>query len=216
MRIEERSSPADRMCFASAPANGELRPAAIKRDIARLGRETDQRAAAGLHDGETVPDLRGARAQCPSEVAHQRVVPAGIEEDDVGARCLLHDLLDEFQSNKLEVERSAILELGIHGHNVVVTADLNSVSRIEEQSHVRADKGPRKLPDLALKADLVDVDGLDDIEIEGLESSGHVDSIVARVLQRRCMLISGVADNERDALVGVRSNGEQNRTDQYR
>ena len=128
-------------------------PRAVERDVARLRREADQRADPGFDRGQTVPDLGRARAHGAREVARQRIVAAGVEEEDVGlaprapsSRCT--------RSSRTISKSSAAArrQLGIdRARGSSDAADLQPVPGVEEHAHVGARERGCELADLAVE-----------------------------------------------------------------
>ena len=84
---------------------------------------------------------------------------------------------------------------------------------IVEQAHIgtvqRFGEGSNPLFHVAL----LKIDPLNHVEAEPAQLGGNVGSVVARIPQRRDVLVGGVADDERHALLGGRrrERGEQGR-----
>ena len=79
---------------------------------------------------------------------------------------------------------------------------------IEEQPDVGADQRFRKVAHDAVHAGLVEVATLDHLEAEALERSRHVGGVVARIFQLGGVAVGGIADDERDALLGLRGRAQ--------
>ena len=108
------------------------------------------------------------------EVARQRIVAAGVEEQDVGLGLALHGLLHEIETHGLDAQCGGARKLGVHRHEVVHARDLQAVARIVEHAGVGAGKRAFEFEDLAVHGALVEVGAEDHREAQRLERGGHV------------------------------------------
>ena len=79
------------------------------------------------------PDRVPSRAR---QVRRQRIVAAGVEEDDVGARVGFHAAQHEIEVDGAEVEIGLGLDLCVDRHQIVLAGDLQSVAGVKQQRHV--------------------------------------------------------------------------------
>ena len=84
---------------------------------------------------------------------------------------------------------------------------------VVEQAHIGAVQLLGESPDPLFHVALAEVDPLDHVEAELAQLGGNVGGVVARIAQRRGVLVCGVADDERHALLGGRrrERGEERR-----
>jgi hypothetical protein len=80
------------------------------------------------------------------------------------------------------------------------------VPGIKEEADIGAGELVGEGPDALLHLVLGEVGTLDHVEAELAQLLGHVSRIVARVLQRRGVLIGGIAHDKRHALLGCCGN----------
>ena len=145
-----------------------------------------------------------ARPHRAGEIARQRIVAAGVEDDDrrLALAVDLHLAQHEFELHRLELEVALALELGVDRHQVVLRADLQPVPGVEEQRDVGIGELVGEGPQGAVELAPVGVERLDDLEADGLQGRRHVARVVQRVGERRGALIGAVADDQRDARLG--------------
>ena len=68
-----------------------------------LGREADEGADPGFSRRKASPDVCGARTQGAREIACKRIIPAGVDEQDVGRRLALHGPLHEIEAFRASI-----------------------------------------------------------------------------------------------------------------
>ena len=124
----------------------------IERHVAGLGGEADEGADPGLSRCQAAPDIRRACTHGPREVRRERVVAAGVEEQDVGGRLALHCPLHEIKPHHLEIERRRGPQLRINRDQVVGARYLQTVPGIEEHADVRADERSGEIADSFARA----------------------------------------------------------------
>ena len=112
-----------------------------------------------------------------------------------------HLLQHEVELDGLEIEIGFGFELGVDGSEEVPLIDLQAVAGIEEKPDIGAVQLLGEGPDALLHVALAEIDAFDHIEAERLELRGDIGGVVARVVEPRNMLIGGVADDERHALL---------------
>ncbi len=176
-------------------------PVSVEGDAAGLGREADQGADGRLDGGQAARKLGAPRAEDACEIACQRVVAAGVEKNDVGLRIALHGALDEIEADHLEVERPLGQELGVDGHEIVLAADLEPVTAVEENADRGAVERSQEFAERAIHAGFVEVDAEDDVKSQGLELARDVLGVVLRVLEGGGILVGRVANDEGNALL---------------
>ena len=107
------------------------------------------------------------------EIARERVVAAGVEEQDIGLRLPLHRALDEVEPDHLEVERRGGIGLRVDRDQVVLPAHLQPVPGVEEEADGRTPQRAGELGHLAVEGGLVEVDAFDDLEVELAQRGGQ-------------------------------------------
>ena len=192
---------------------GRVARRAVHRHVAGLGRVGDERPDARLQLRKPLAECRRARAHAARERARQRVVAAGIEEDDVGLRLApeLHLLQDEVDRHGLEVEIALARELRVDRDQEVAPAHLQPVPGVEQHRHVGLAERAGEVAHLEVEAALVEVEPDDDLEPRLLQRGGDVLGVVDGIGERRRMHVGGVADDEREALLGLSRPGERGR-----
>ena len=163
-------------------------------DVAGLRRIRDHRAFRRLHRRQS---LRGPA----NAVAAERVVAAGIEDDDVQLRpCPLHLLEHQLGVDHLEIEVLQARRVGVHRHQPVRPGHLHPVPGVVEQRHFRSGDRLAELLHRAVEPRLVEI-GLraaaDQREAEFLQRTRDQAGVVARVHQGRDAAIAGIADHQR-------------------
>ena len=157
---------------------GRVAAVPVEGDVAGLGGEADQRADARLGGGEPAADIGGAGAHGPRKIARERVVAAGVEEQDIGLRLPLHRALDEVEPDHLEVERRGGICLRVDRDQVVLPAHLQPVPGVEEEADGGTPQRAGELGHLAVEGGLVEVDAFDDLEVELAQRGGHIGGVV--------------------------------------
>ena len=147
-------------------------------------------------------DRAGARAEPARQVRRQRIVAAGVEENDVGPRVGLHAAQHQIEIDGAEIEIGLGLDLGVDRHEIVLAGDLQSVAGVEQQRHVGVRQLFAEAPHRRAHALIIEVEPADHLEAQSLQRRRHVGGVVGRVLQLRRVLVGGVADHQRHALVG--------------
>ena len=143
-----------------------------------------------------MPDFAGPRTHGARKVAGQRIVPTGIEDEDVGPA--LAPWCDaRGRGAPFRIDR-ALASTRVDRHQVILAATLHSVARVKE-----------KQPDAALlSAKSRTASSIAPLSRSRLsitsnqppELLGYVCGIVARIFQPRRILVVGVADHQRNAL----------------
>jgi hypothetical protein len=185
---------------------------AVSRFLSGGRRKGDQGVAAGrLHAREPAPELRAAlkRGQAAAEILGQRIVAAGIEEDEVGRRLGFHQPDDGVELDRLGGEQELVLEPGIGGDQVVPVIHLQAVARIEEQADLRLVERARELLDGLGEVLLIEVASEQHLEPELLQRLGDVGGVVAGIAQGRGVRVGRVPDHQGDATLGACRLGQQ-------
>ena len=176
-----------------------VRTLAVQRHVVRLGGIGDQGADAAADPRQPAADGgRAGRPHAARQVARQRIVAAGIQQHDVGARLALQLIEDGVQLDCLEIQVRLVLQLGIHRHQVVGAAHLQPVPGVEEQPDIRTAQGAGELPDQILGAVAVEVDALQHLEVEAAQHFRDGAAVIRRVRQDGGVLIGAVADHQGD------------------
>ena len=196
--------PGRSMCFSSAAVNGLLVPEPSSATLPGWVAKATSVPSPGSDAGETAAHRARARAHGARQVLGQRIVPAGIEEHQVGLGAALHLLQHQIDRHGLEVEIALGVETGIDRGDVVLPRHLQAMAGIEEQRHVGAAQGLLERADGLLGGGPVEVASLDDLEAETSQRHRHAAGIVGRIGELHRVLIGRVADHQRDALFGKR------------
>ena len=167
IRMALRSSLEADSCLTSAPAKGELRPVAVERDVAGLGREADQRADARLDGGQAAADL--GWSACPWRA--RGCAPADCRGRRRGTGCWSAPRAPSCAARgRAAPSRSRAPRrpsaFGIDGHEVVLARHLQAVAGVEEHADVCAPAARGELAHLAVEGGLVEVDAFDDLKAE--------------------------------------------------
>ena len=175
----------------------------------RLCRVGNEGADPRLHVGQAAADAGRAGSHGTGEIARQRVVATGIEEDDVGLAFALelHLPQHEVQGHGLEIEVALVYELGIDRNEVIAAGDLEAVPCVEQQADVGLSQDSRKIAHLEIEAALVEIEAEDHLEPQVREDGAHVLGVVGGVGQGGGMAVGRVAHHERGAL--LRAGGQR-------
>ena len=122
-------------------------------------------------------------ARC--EVRRERVVAAGVEEQDVGRRLALHRPLHEIKPHHFEIERRRVPQLRIDRDQVNWCPISETVSGVEEHADISADERSGEIADFRSSAALSRSDPVEDLEAVHPQGGGHVTRIVAGVGEPR-------------------------------
>ena len=159
------------MCFSSAVVNGELRPAPSAATASGSVAEGDEGAGAGLHAAEPLGDRRRRAVLRCRQLLFERIVAAGVEEDDVGLGAALELLHDARQRHQRDVDLGLVFDLRVDGHEIVLAVHLQPVAGIEEQRDVGLFGGAPELDQRLDQRAAVEVGAADDLEAERLSRS---------------------------------------------
>jgi hypothetical protein len=180
---------------------GGIAALAVVGDLLRLRREAHERTHAAADGGKPASDVEGARAHGSGEAARERIVAAGIEEEDAGLCAALHRALHRLQAYHLHVERRDARQLRIDGDQIVLARYQQSVPGVEEHRRPGGLESSGEVADGLVESGLVEIEGLDDVKAEPCQGGADVDGIVSRVFEPRGVPIGGIADHEGDALL---------------
>jgi hypothetical protein len=196
------------------PRIGAVAGGAVLRDAAGLGGKGDQSALGGLHlrkpaAGVAHPIVLGV-AGAPDREAPpaERVVAAGIEDDDVelGAGAL-HLAQHQIGGEHLEVDVGLLGRVGVDRNEIVLATDLHAVARIIEQPDIGARQLRPEGLHGAVEGGLVEIElraPAHHREAEALQGIGQELGVVGGIVQPPHIAIGRIADHQRDALVGER------------
>jgi hypothetical protein len=126
--------------------------------VSRLGREADEGADPGFSRRKASPDVCGTRAHGAREIACKRIIPAGVDEQDVGRRLALHGPLHEIEAHHLEIQRRWSLQLSIDRYDVVLPRNLKAMSGVEKQPNLGAIKRRGEIADFSFQGRLVQIE----------------------------------------------------------
>ena len=177
--------------------------AAVEGDVVRLGREGDQEPGCVADPGEPVLEPREVR------LAGERIVAAGVEEDEMDALAALELLDQAAQVDRLAHDVVGRSQGGVDRHEVVLRRELEAVAGIVEERDIRLAGLADEARDEALHPRLVEIGAGDDLEAEALEGAGDVARVVARIGQRLQFPVAAVADDEGDPLLRLRHAGAE-------
>ncbi len=176
---------------------------AIGRRRAGLGGKRDHGVGAGRFDlGEPAPD--GARTDRPLHLLRERVVAAGIENDQP-------ELLRRFDRDQHPVQRKGLvvnvsvgLQRRIDRNQIVRAIEFDAMTGVIDHGHVgiarlgaELAQGTPHLRPGQIKP------GIDAVEAGLLEHGDDGRGIVGGILQPGDVLVGGIADHQRHALVGM-------------
>ena len=187
------------MCFSSAVVNGELRPApsaaTASGSVAKAMKVPEpvctRPSPLAIDEAERFSDMR--------QLLFERIVAAGVEEDDVGLGAALELLHDARQRDQRNVDLGLVFDLRVDRHEIVLAIHLQAVAGIEEQRDVGLLGGPAELDQRLDQRAAVEVGAADHLEAERLEALRHVVGVVARIGELRREFIGRVADDQRNA-----------------
>ena len=89
------------------------------------------------------------------------------------------------------------------GHEVVVAVHLEAMTGIEEDPDISTHQRLRELQNCAVHPPLIEIETLDDLDAKTLQSRGEVLSVILGIGQLSRVLVRGVADDKRHALLRV-------------
>ena len=185
---------------------------AIERGLPRTCREHREHAFRQLRHRRQ-PAAAGDRAGAG---ALERIVAAGVEHQDGGARPLVLQALDDAVGEDRGVAHQFFLAFGRRRHvgrqQEILAGDFKAVAGIEEERGVA-------LVDRLVEREQALAERLTGLvlrhhhgEAELLERIAHGAGVVDRLLQLGNVLVVVVADHQRDALFGMGRGGERQET----
>ncbi|MCY1517586.1 hypothetical protein D9M68_522720 [compost metagenome] len=186
---------------------GRVSPAAVERDIAGLGGKGDQRADAGADLGKSAADRGRSGAHGAGEIDRERIVATGIKQHDIDPGAALHRRQDQVHRHRLEIEIDMGGELGVDRGKIIFAVHLKTMAGIVEKRQIGAIQTVDEIAQYAPHAREVEIHTGHHLEAEPFELGRHVGSVIAGIGQRRHMLIGGIADDQRHALLGKRLRG---------
>ncbi len=185
--------------------NGLCWPARpVERGALRIAGESDQRAAREIAVDPGQPPVAHDRPGLASrQRLGERIVAAGVEDDDVDPVLALHLLENERDADRAEIEVGRALEHDVGRNEIVLFVDRNAMSGIVDHRRFRARKIRRELGHLRPHPGDVEVITVDYLEPELAKCVRDRARVQDRVVEARRVLIGAVADNEGDALFGL-------------
>ncbi len=154
----------------------------------------DARKAA-CHGGGT----RGADNRLLQAIG-QRIIAAGVENQNPHAVDALQRSVHLFQGDHLEADTELVLQLGIDRHQKIAALVLHGMAGIEEQRRIGVDGQPRELLQLKLHVAPGRVDCGHNPEVKLLQYRRNVLRVVARIGKRHTgRIVGGVSHHQRDA-----------------
>ncbi len=180
----------------------------IERGLARARREHREHAFRQLRHRRK-PAAAGDRAGAG---ALERIVAAGVEHQDRGARLLVLQPLDDAVGENGGIAHQLFLAFGRRRHvgrqQEILAGDLEAVAGVEEERGIagldRLVEGEQRLAERRAGLVLRHHHG----EAELLQRIAHGAGVVDRLLQLGDVLVVVVADDERDALFGMSRRGQ--------
>jgi len=167
-------------------------------------REGDQRVRPRRLDAGK-PAAERARCHGALHALGKGIVAAGIEDDEPQLLGRLDRLQNAIQRNRLVIGVGVALQHGVDRNEVVGPVHLEAVAGIIDHGEIGI---ARLLGELAQRTPHFGVfeiaAGFDDVEGGLFEHVGDGGGIVGRIGKRNDVLIVGIADHERDALVRQR------------
>ena len=187
---------------------------AVERGLLRIRGEGDQGAARkrGVDRRQAaVEEKRTAFGRARKRLS-ERIIAAGIENDDVDRVLAFHQLQHDGQVDRLEVEIAGRLQHDVDRQQIIVVLVRYPVSGVVDQRRLGVRDRIGKLADLVLHVCGAEVIAFDDLEAEPFQRRADRLGVVHRVLEFWRGLIGAVADHQSDALLDVRERrrrGEQ-------
>ena len=175
---------------------------AVGRGRAGLGRIGDQRVRAGRLDlGEALPDR--ARGHRPLHGLGKRIVAAGVEDDQPQLLGGLDRDQHAVQRERLVIDVGVAFQLGIDRDQIIGAVHLDAVAGVIDHGDIgiagAVGEIAQRAPRLGRRQIVA---GIDDIEAGILQRRGDRGAVIDRIGQRRDVLIGGIADHQRHALLG--------------
>ena len=167
---------------------GAVVAAAVFGDLVGAGGHDDDRVARHRVDPRQAL-LHRCRASGDAEAARhpvdERIVAAGVEQQDADLLGLRHLAEEELERQRLIDQVALPLELGVGRQQVVLVVDLDAMAGIEDQRRVRLLSADAEGTERPSKRALVGVVGFFDLEIEMPQRLGDPTRVVDRVRQGR-------------------------------
>jgi hypothetical protein len=104
---------------------------------------------------------------------------------------------------------NAVIELQIDGNQIVLTVDLQSVSRIVDKARVGAPKTLGKAAERCLHRRPVEIAAIYHGKAQSLELFGNIVGIISAVAKLGHRAVGTIADHQRDTLFGSAGLGEE-------
>jgi hypothetical protein len=176
-----------------------VRAGPVGRHHAGRGREGDIGAADRRVDGRKPAARQLARR---AQALLERILAAGVEEDERDARVALHLLEHDREIERLEVDITVAVDIGADRQNPVLALGLERVTRIVEEARVGAVGPGAEAAHGLLERRAVGIENEINLEAEALECRRRVAGIVEGMRQRGRVGVVGGADHQRDAPLG--------------
>src|ERR1051325_9237185 len=170
-----------------------VRPGAVERDLAVLGRIDDQGGAAGLDAAHAPPDR--PRGAADTDRLGKRIVAAGVENHELEAFGRLHRGQDLIERHGLELDVAVAGEASVGRNEIVDPTDLDAVARIVDERPIGGFGSGGKIAQLVVHLLAAEIG----VELDGLEAGPaqrrrHRVGIARRVRQIRDVTILRIAD----------------------
>ncbi len=147
--------------------------------------------------------VTGRDADRTNKLLRQRIVAARVENHDLDAAGKLHGRLDIVETHEFVAKADLVLQFRVHRHHVILALELHAVASVVEKQGVGSFAVPRELRHHLIHLALVDIDFQRHVEPDRLQRLGDVRGVVRRIGKGGSVLVGAVADDERNALVGV-------------
>lgn len=114
--------------------------------------------------GRVAKDTSMAAGAAGPERAGERVIAAGVEEDEADPSRVVHDARDHVETHRVEVKVGSRPQLRVDRDEVVPARHLQPVPGVEEQRRPGAVDRPGEVPHESLEAAAVEVAALDHLD----------------------------------------------------
>ncbi len=175
---------------------------AVLRGRAGLGGIGDQRVGVVRFDlGKAAPD--GTQRHRAAHGLGERIVAAGIEDDESQLLRRLDREHHALQRERLVVHVIVALELGVHRNQIIGAVDLDAVAGVIDHGDVGIGRAVGEIaqhPSRLQRAEIVPRHH--HVEAGLLEGVGHQACVVRGIGEPRHVLIGGIAEHQRHTLAG--------------
>ena len=174
----------------------------VERRALRIAGEGDQRSARQIAVDRAQAALDHQRSGLlPRQRRRERIVAAGVEDDDVDAVLPLHFLEQERDADRVQIKVGRTFQDDVGRDEVVLLIDRDPVAGIVNDRRLGAGERGGELGDFP--AHLVDVEivAVDHLKAELAETVGDRSCVEDGVIETNGVLIGPVPDHQRDALL---------------